>query len=61
MELTLKDLKTIIIVSIIGASLYILAHTAIMEGLKPDYKGNDLSLEAVQTLIKVNAGLANDP
>ena len=57
MNLTLKDLKTIIIVSIIGTSLYILAHTAVTEGLKPDYKGNDLSLEAVQTLIKVNAGM----
>ena len=57
MNLTLKDLKTIIIASIIGASLYILAHTAITAGLKPDYKGNDLSLEAVQTLIRVNAGM----
>jgi hypothetical protein len=60
MNLTLKDLRTIIIVSIIGAGLYILAHTAITEGLRPDYKGNDLSLEALQTLIKVNAGLANE-
>jgi hypothetical protein len=54
-------LRQILVPALIGASLYILAHTAITEGLKPDYKGNDLSLEAVQTLIKVNAGLANDP
>ena len=57
MELALKDLKTIIIVSFIGAGLYILAHTAITAGLKPDYSGNDLSLKAVQTLVKVSAGI----
>ena len=57
MNLTLKDLKTIIIVSFIGAGIYILAHTAITAGLKPDYSGNELSIEAAQTLVKVSAGI----
>lgn len=53
--MTLKDLRTIIIISIIGAGLYILAYIAFTEISKPDYTGNDLSLEAVQTLVKVRA------
>ena len=53
--MTLKDLRTIIIISIIGAGLYILAHIAFTEINKPDYTGNDLSLETIETLVKVGA------
>ena len=53
--MTLKDLRTIIIISFIGAGLYILAHITFTEINKPDYSGNDLSLEAVQTIVRVRA------
>ena len=53
----LKELRFTIIYSLVFAALYILMNIAVTKAFEPDYSGNELSLEAIETLIKVNAGI----
>ena len=60
MALTRESFKKIVLISFIGAWVYLFAFTVITEIFKPDYSGNELNLKAAQTLIKVNAGIYDD-